>query len=330
MTASLPQDVRDVFSRFITTEYTTVDSRGQPITWPVTPYYTDGGPVIDVTTGLGYPKKANDARTHPKVSLLFSDPTGSGLDAAPMVLVQGTAIVDDADLVRNRERYSREAAVKLPATRKMHPPKAVRGVFNWYYTRIYVHVRPERVFVWPQGDTAAEPAVHDTHMEEVRSGHSEEPPEPHAPPAGGGVAWDDRVHEIGARFPTAVLSALAPDGFPVSARLPVSLDEAARLIRFGAEPAGLPLDPGRACVTVHEHAPDFTWQYNFQVRGDLVRDERGPALVPHRLVGGFLVPPGPVARYREFMTKGRRFRRTAKRELRRRDERLRAGGGARG
>ena len=36
MTASLPQDVQDVFDRFITTEYTTVDRRGQPITWPVT------------------------------------------------------------------------------------------------------------------------------------------------------------------------------------------------------------------------------------------------------------------------------------------------------
>ena len=37
----------------------------------------DGG-AIDVTTGLGYPKKANDAAANPKVALLFSEPTGSG------------------------------------------------------------------------------------------------------------------------------------------------------------------------------------------------------------------------------------------------------------
>ena len=52
MTSSLPQDVRECFERFVTTEYTTIDARKQPITWPVTPYYRPGGPSIDVTTGL--------------------------------------------------------------------------------------------------------------------------------------------------------------------------------------------------------------------------------------------------------------------------------------
>ena len=65
MTASLPADVQAVFDRFITTELTTVDRGGQPITWPVIPYYKLGAPCIDVTTGLGYPKRANDARANP-------------------------------------------------------------------------------------------------------------------------------------------------------------------------------------------------------------------------------------------------------------------------
>ena len=78
MTASLPDAVQAVFDRFITTEYTTIDGAGRPITWPVTPYYRLGDPCIDVTTGLGYPKKANDARDNPKVSLLFSDPLAAG------------------------------------------------------------------------------------------------------------------------------------------------------------------------------------------------------------------------------------------------------------
>jgi hypothetical protein len=38
VTSSLPSEVQQVFDRFVTTEYTTIDSRGQPITWPVTPY----------------------------------------------------------------------------------------------------------------------------------------------------------------------------------------------------------------------------------------------------------------------------------------------------
>ena len=99
MTAtSLPDEVCEVFDRFITTEYTTIDRRGQPITWPVTPYHHREEGCVDVTTGLGYPKKADDAAANPKVSMLFSEPLGSGMHQPPMVLVQGIASVDDADL----------------------------------------------------------------------------------------------------------------------------------------------------------------------------------------------------------------------------------------
>jgi len=108
VTGSLPHDVQAVFERFVTTEYTTIDARGQPITWPVTPYYHGGEGCVDVTTGVGYPKKADDARRNPHVSLLFSDATGARMEHAPMVLVQGTARVDEEDLEANRERYVRE------------------------------------------------------------------------------------------------------------------------------------------------------------------------------------------------------------------------------
>src|SRR5262249_11226176 len=123
VTSTLPPEAREAFERFITCELTTVDAKKQPITWPVTPYYEQGGATIDVTTGLGYPKKADDARAHPSVALLFSDATGSGIESGARVLVQGTATVDDEDLKANAQRYMAESDVKLPATRKMHPPK---------------------------------------------------------------------------------------------------------------------------------------------------------------------------------------------------------------
>jgi hypothetical protein len=312
LTATLPEDVRRCFERFVTTEYTTIDSRQQPITWPVTPYYVDMGPTIDVTTGLGYPKKADDARQNPRVSLLFSDPTGSGLTAKTRVLVQGTAIVDEEDLDANRERYLTESVAKLPATKKMHPPKFLRGPLNWYYARIYIKVRPERVFVWPGGDPEVEPEIFDSHVEEVRSGHAEEPPEAHAPATGGDVAWDSRITELGSRYESGVVSWVGPDGFPISVRLPIRLDPNAHRIRLGAAPAGLPLIEGRACLTAHAHDDEFNWQENFQVRGDLVQLTGGDwALVPRKLVGGFELPKG-IARYRSFITNQRRFHRTAK------------------
>src|SRR3954462_10246570 len=154
MLRSLPEEIRQVFERFITTEYVTIAANAQPIAWPVTPYVGASGKCLDVTTGLGYPKKARDAENNPHVALLFSDPTGSGIERAPMVLVQGTASVDDADLDANRARYERESDDKLPGARSALPPKPVRRFFLWYFARIYVHVRPERVFVWPGGDVA--------------------------------------------------------------------------------------------------------------------------------------------------------------------------------
>jgi len=216
VTASLPSDVQAVFDRFITTELTTVDRAGQPITWPVTPYYRPGDPCIDITTGLGYPKKANDARANPFVSLLFSDPTGSGLDKPPVVLVQGSAEVDDHDLEANRRRYSREMVEKLPGLARWDPPDQLKRFLAWYYTRIYIHVRPERIYVWR---SEGEPELYDAHMEEVRSGHSEEPARFHASPEGGASAWHPRIRQLGANHRTAVLPLMVVshvNDFPLS------------------------------------------------------------------------------------------------------------------
>jgi hypothetical protein len=113
-----------------------------------------------------------------------------------------------------------------------------------------------------------------------------------------------------------VLAWVAPDGFPLVVRLPVSLDAGSRQVSIGVEPAGLPLAEGLACLTAHSHAPDFNWRENFQVRGDLVRAGERWALVPHKLVGGLEIPnKGVMGRYRSAMRRSIRFYRTARREL---------------
>ena len=101
--------------------------------------------------------------------------------------------------------------------------------------------------------------------------------------------------------------------------LPVRPDVAARLIRLGVDPVGAPLEAGLACLVVHSHAPDFSWQRNFQVRGDLIADDDGWALAPHKLVGGFELPPGSAfSRLRINAKKARRYHKVAKAELARR------------
>ena len=318
MTASLPSTVQAVFDRFITTELTTVDRHGQPITWPVTPYYEPGAPCIDATTGLGYPKKANDARANPLVAMLFSDPTGCGLERPPMVLVQGTADVDDRDLDANQARYARESVEKLPAIAKLLPPTPLRRFLAWYFARIYIHVRPERVYAWPDGDPGREPELYGSHMDEVRSAHSEEPDRFHASPGGGLSSWHPRMAELGTRYRTAVLSIVCPDGFPFAIRARVGVDPAERWIRIEDEPVGVPLQPGLACLTAHAHEEGFSWQRNFQVRGDLVQRDDGWVLVPRKVVGGFEAPPSRIGMLRANAAKAWRFRKTAKRELARR------------
>ena len=205
-----------------------------------------------------------------------------------------------------------ESVVKLPATKKMHPPKFMRGPLNWYYARIYIKVRPERVFVWPGGDSEVAPEIYDSHVEEVRSGHIEEPPEPHAGATGGDVAWDSRITELGSRHESAVLSWVGPDGFPIAVRLPIHLDPSGRRIRLGATPAGLPLTEGRACLTAHAHARTSSGRRTSRCAAI---SSSSPAATgrwsPSKLVGGFELPKG-IGRYRSFLGNQRRFYRTAK------------------
>jgi hypothetical protein len=320
VTVTLPAEIRRVFDAFQTTEYTTVDPRGQPITWPVIPYHHVEEGCIDVSTGIGYPKKARDAEREPRVALLFSDPTGSGLERPPMVLVQGTAIVDDRDIDANRARYERESVAKLPGAQAPHPPRLLRRRrFLSYLARIYVHVRPERVYVWPDGDPAAEPELLDAHMEEVRSAHAEEPEVPIAEPFRGPPVWSEPIQALGsAGHPTAVLSFVSPDGFPFALRVPVRADAAARRLRLACAAVGAPLHAGRACLAAHAQDERFTCRRNFQIRGNLVEDEEGWALFPHRQVGGFELPASRLEALRLNVVKAARFHRTARRELARR------------
>jgi hypothetical protein len=323
MPSTLPTELQQAAERYLTSEFVTIDAVGRPIVWPVTPYARPDEGCIDVTTGVGYPKKADDAARDPHVAMLFSDPTGSGLADAPMVLVQGTARVDDADLDANRERYEREMAAKLPALHALAPTGALKRFFSWYYDRIYLHVRPERVYVWAGGRLDAEPTLYDTHVEEVRSGHNEEPEEGHAPPEGGMDVWDPRLDRLGTEDLTGVLAIVGPDGFPFAVRVPVRADAAAHVVHIDADPIGAPMEPGPACLCAHAHADDLTWQRSYQVRGDLVEQDGRLVLHPHRVVAGLQLPSSAFERYRVNVRKILRFRRTARDR-----ERARAGTGA--
>jgi hypothetical protein len=308
----LPEEVREVFARFITCEYVTVDVKGQAIAWPVTPYMGTDGSTLDITTGVGYPKKADDAARHPHVAQLFSDPTGCGLDGPPVVLAQSSATIHDSDFPANRERYRRESLEKLPATKELYPPKFIEPILGWYFDRIYVKMAPERVLVWPDGDCTKEPTVYGVPLEALAG---DSPPAGDSSHAGDSPpVWDERMDELGSRYDSAVLAWENPDDYPIAVRLPVSIDRNARRIVFPQAPAGVQVRLGKACVTAHSHSPEFLWQENFQVRGELTRDGDGLVLVPQKLIGGFELPKeSRIAGVRRNFSKARRYAKIARR-----------------
>jgi hypothetical protein len=92
-------------------------------------------------------------KKNPKVSLLFSNPEGSGIEKH-VVLVQGVAKCDDSDLDHGWERY-------LPMWRKKEPYidgfLAAREQFAWFWKRIVVEVEPKKILAWKNGDTSKAP-----------------------------------------------------------------------------------------------------------------------------------------------------------------------------
>ena len=153
--------------------------------------------------------------------------------------------------------------------------------------QVDVRVLPERVYAWPGGDLEAEPQLYDAHVEEVRSAHNEEPEVGHAPPAGGGIVWDERLDALGARHPDAVLAFVGPDGFPFAVRVPVRAERDAGLVLVDADPVGAPIEPGLACLCAD--APD---RRGFHVLGDLDEDRGVWVLRPHRVAEPAHVSPG--------------------------------------
>ena len=91
----IPQELKDVFTEFRTCEMTTLSRKGIPATWPILTLREPGTGRFVITTSIGLAQKAINVRRNPKMSLLFSDPTGSGLENPPAVLIQGDAEAPD-------------------------------------------------------------------------------------------------------------------------------------------------------------------------------------------------------------------------------------------
>jgi hypothetical protein len=136
--------------------------RARRLSWPVTEadYLAHVALLVPdekrftITTSIALAQKAFNVRRNPRVSLLFSDPTASGLDNPPAVLVQGDAKPTDEieTSVAGFEDELRGVYRLQPASHAYGNDPLTRYFKDWYFMRLVIHVTPRRILWWPEGD----------------------------------------------------------------------------------------------------------------------------------------------------------------------------------
>jgi hypothetical protein len=157
---NLPPDVEAVFREFLTCELSTLAKDGAPITWPTEPFFQLQQGRFLITTSIGLAQKAYNIRRNPRVSLLFSNPTGSGLADPPAVLVQGDASVCDEIYTEYTGELAETVSVSLkrqPAGELYSSNPLMRYLFDWYYMRLLIYVTPRRILWWDQANFNLKP-----------------------------------------------------------------------------------------------------------------------------------------------------------------------------
>jgi hypothetical protein len=157
--AELPSEVEGVFREFRTCEMSTFAGDGTPITWPTLPFWKHDEGGFMITTSISLAQKAFNVRRNPRVSLLFSNPTASGLENPPAVLVQADAEAPD-EIVTSVEGFEdelRRVYQRQPASRAYGSNPLTRYFMDWYYMRLVIHVTPRRILWWPGGDFSQAP-----------------------------------------------------------------------------------------------------------------------------------------------------------------------------
>ena len=151
---AFPAEIERVFREFRSAELATLAKDGTPIAWPMTVLYQPERGRFLATTSIGLPQKAYNIRRDPRVSLLYSDPTASGLVAPPAVLVQGDAAAPDEVVAWNEDLRDlwQLLAVRQPATNAYSANPLARRLLAWYYLRLLIPIVPRRVRWWPEGD----------------------------------------------------------------------------------------------------------------------------------------------------------------------------------
>jgi hypothetical protein len=311
----IPSEVEAVFREFRTCEFTTVNKQRQPLTWPIEPFFREEDGRLIVTSSIAFPVKSQNARRHPKVALLFSDPTGSGLQDPPAVLVHGDAIVEEltGDPDWSYDMF-RESVLRQPNTRKFVGNPIAQRLFLFQYQRIAVISQPRRLLIWPHGDFTALP----TKIELGSAGtHQAEPgnqPSSSEDATSARRAWNKALVECARVYSSGVLTIVEPSGYPVSVRCTAQLDDAHHVVTLSGLPEQVPGGwKGKACLLFHRHNEHLGDQHELMIKGVLSDEDGTLAFLPSDFLSGSgsqatdtMPVSGSPLQMMQFMRLGRR------------------------
>lgn len=161
-------EIEQILLHYRTCEFTTLTKNGTPVTHPVSAWYQPGIDHITITTSIGFPHKIENVRRNPRVSLLFSNPTGCGLisdDGEPtsaIVLIQGDATVDDhLTVVEGLEDFWRRMFIWQPRSKDYLKTRLSRYLADWYFMRVQIAVTPRHVRYWPSSRVSSKELMSD-------------------------------------------------------------------------------------------------------------------------------------------------------------------------
>lgn len=259
--------VSRVISEYRTCEFATVGRSGTPIAWPAVTHYRHDDGTFVITTSIGLPQKAYNVRRNPKVALLFSDPTGSGLSGMPEVLVQGVATCPDTVVASpaGLEEYWTRVFERQPFGRLYGSNALGRWLMSWYYQRLVI--------------TIAVTAVH------TRAGIST------ADPLTAAAPWRTRddAFATAARhlhgYRSAVLATTDEDGAPRLLRVRPQVDSDSGTFRLDVPPDVVRC-PGPASLLCHGHNAKLWNLRSFVVVGHLDEQDGRWGFACHRYVPG--------------------------------------------
>lgn len=159
-------EISDIISNYRTCEFSTLTKSNKARTHPVTAWYQAPDEYITITTSIGFPQKIYNIRRNPKVALLFSNPTGSGIASKGIVSIQGDAKLNDKlSDIDDLNIFWKRMYKWQPHSKVYHRTALSRYLFDWYYMRLCISIYPKRILYWATDDYTQSPQeiyLHDT------------------------------------------------------------------------------------------------------------------------------------------------------------------------